>query len=180
MTPEFKLQLCDEIDAFLAAVKYLCGLEPTWARGSRRNQLVGIWRVMEEGRDGSRAYLVFSIFSTARDQPSVSLIYRKWEVCRIDVKQKYSVRDMNPDFALRFGLPKVIDGTHIHLWEYNRDYLKYEMLTEKWSIPNKMPISQSTRTLRQILPCICTHCGIYLAPEQRVIYPPKRKEFHGV
>lgn len=122
MIPEFKLKLCDEIVVFLAAMKWLCGYQPTWSSRSRRNQMVGIWPIMEEGRDESRAYLVFSLFGTSLDEPSVSLIYRNWEVCRLDVKPK-NVQDANPDYALKFDLPKVVFGTHIHLWEYNREYV---------------------------------------------------------
>ena len=62
--------------------------------------MVSYWPVMEEGRDESRAYLVFSIYGSAQDQPSVSLIYRNWEVCRVDVKPKND-RDFNPEYALR-------------------------------------------------------------------------------
>ena len=170
--------MCEEIDAFLAIVKWLRGYMPEWTPGSRRNQMVSYWPVMEEGRDESRAYLVFSIYGSAQDQPSVSPIYRNWEVCRVDVKPKND-RDFNPEYALRFGLPKAVFGTHIHLWEHNREYVLNELSPDRWRIPNKMPISQSARKVRHILPCICNHCGIYLNSGQRDVYPPRRKEFAG-
>ena len=120
---------------------------------------------------------MFSLFSASMDQPSVSLIFLKREVCRQDVRPRDEL-DENHEYALQLGLPKTVSGTHIHLWEHNRNFILY-MLPDTWGIPIKIPISQSARSLRQILPCICSHCGIYLAPEQRLIHPPKRREFPG-
>lgn len=153
ITLEHTRQFCAKADTFMAAPKSLRGLWPTWSRGSRRNQLVGIWPVEEDGRDESRGYLVFSLFIWALDQPSVSLIFLGREVCRLDVKRSHD-QDENPEYALQLGLPKTVNGTHIHPWGHNRDYILSEMSPEKWGIPIKMSISQSTRSLKQILPCI--------------------------
>ena len=178
MTPEEIRRFCSKANVFMATEKSLCGLEPKWSRGSRRNQMVGIWPVKEEGRDEIRGYHVFSLFSTSLDQPSVSLIFCGREVCRLDVKPSDEL-DENPDYALRLGLPKMVSGTHIHPWEHNRDYKLTELAPARWNIPVKTPISQSTRGLRQMLPCICNHCAIYLLTEQRIIHAPKRREFPG-
>lgn len=134
MTTEFKLQLCEEIDAFLAVVKWLRGYMPELTPCGRRNQMVSCWPVVEEGRNESRAHLVFSIFGSAQDQPSVSLICRNWEVFRVDVKPNND-RDFNPEYALRFGLPKVVFGDHIHLWERNREYVQNKLSPDRWRIP---------------------------------------------
>ena len=104
MMPEEIRQFCAMANAFMAAPKTLCGLWPKWSPGSRRNQMVGIWPVMEVGRDDNRAYLVFSLFSASLDQPSVSLIFLKWEVCRLDVRPRDDL-DENPEYALLLGLP---------------------------------------------------------------------------
>ena len=175
---EHTRRFCAVADTFMGVEKTLRGLWPKWSPGSRRNQMVGIWPILEECLDDSRAYLVFSLFSASLDQPSVSLIFLKRELCRLDVKPRDEL-DENPDYALQLGLPKTVSGTHIHPWEHNRDYILSGLAPDLWNIPLKKSISQSTRSLKQILPCICSHCSIYLAPEQRVIYPPKRSEFPG-
>ena len=113
MTPEETRQFCAVANAFMATGKTLRGLWPTWSRGSRRYQMVGVWPVEEDDRDESRAYIVFSLFSASRGQPSVSLIFLKREVCRLDVKPRDEL-DENPEFALQLGLPKTVNGTHIH------------------------------------------------------------------
>lgn len=114
MTPEEIRRFCSKANVFMANEKSLCGLEPKWSRGSRRNQMVGIWPVEEDGRDDSRGYLVFSLFKTSLDQPSVSLIFLEREVCRLDVKRPHDM-DENPKYALNLGLPLTISGTQLFI-----------------------------------------------------------------
>ena len=48
MTPDEIRLFCAMANAFMAAPKTLLGLWPKWSSGSRRNQMVGIWPVLED------------------------------------------------------------------------------------------------------------------------------------
>ena len=153
-----KIRLCQEIDAFLMARKWLRESQPLWTASSRPNQLEAIWPIEEPG-DICRAYLSFRHSRTSTTEPSVTLVYGENMVCRIDVKNAQS-SDKNPALSLELGLPGRVTGTHIHRWEHNREFVLRLSSSERWNIPIKEEISQSTRTVGHILALSFVTCAV--------------------
>lgn len=169
-----KHRLCAEIDEFLRASKRLSGPHPVWRPNGRPDQLDARWAIEEAG-GVSRAHLAFRYNRVSTNQPSVSLIYDRKKVCRVDVKAPDEY-DGNPPQARKFGLPAKVYGTHIHRWEHNREYVLECLPPDEWDIPIKEEISQSTQMLGHILALICDQCGIEFSPEQRDLNPPSRED----
>ena len=172
-----KLRLCAEIDEFLKAKKRLSAPHPVWRPNGRQDQLDARW-VIEEPGGVSRAHLAFRYNRVSTNQPSVSLIYERRKVCRVDVKPSDEY-DGNPPQARKFGLPAKVYGTHIHRWIHNREYVLECLPPDEWEIPIKQEISQSTQTLGHILALICDDCGIEFTAEQRDLNPPAREDLFG-
>lgn len=175
MSKSDKARLCVEIDEFLKAKKCLVGPQPVWRPSGRADQLDARWPI-EEATNVSRAHLAFRYNRISTNEPSVSLIYERKKVCRVDVKPSDEY-DGNPPQARRFGLPAKVFGTHIHRWEHNREYVLECLPPDEWEIPIKEPISQATQMLGHLLAMICTQCAIDFSPEQRDLNPPSREDF---
>ncbi len=174
MSKAEKARLCSEIDVFLSVPKFLRGPQPIWRANGRQDQLDAKWVIEEEGGI-SRAHLAFRYNRVSTNKPSVSLIYERKKVCRVDVKPAQEW-DGNPPQARKLGLPANVFGPHIHRWEHNRQYVLESLPPDEWDIPIKEPISQSTQTLRHILAFICDTCQIQCTPEQRDLKPPSQED----
>ena len=169
-----KEKLCYEIDDFLTCDKWLVGSHPIWRENGRADQLDAKW-VIEETGNVSNAHLAFRYNRVSTEQPSVSLIYKRKKVCRVDVKPQ-DESDGNPMQAAKFDLPPRVFGTHVHLWKYNREYVLDCLPPNEWEIPIKSEISQSAQQLGHILALICSECNIQFTPEQRDLNPPSRED----
>lgn len=174
MSKADKARLCAEIDAFLSTPKFLKGPQPTWRPNGRQDQLDARWPVEETGGI-SRAHLAFRYNRVSTNEPSVSLIYQRRKVCRVDVKPTEEW-DGNPPQAMKLGLPGQVFGPHIHRWEHNREYVLEHLPPDEWEIPIKEPISHSTQMLGHILAFICDECQIQFTSEQRDLVPPSRED----
>jgi hypothetical protein len=168
-----KIRLCEEIDEFLISSKQLLGTQPVWRQNGSSDRLDGSW-VIEENEGISRAYLSFRLNRVSTAEPSVSLIFKKKPVCRVDIKSAEE-SDGNPIQAHKFGLPGQVYGPHIHRWDYNREYVLQALPPDEWQIPIKEEISPSTQTLGHILAMICSQCKIDFSPEQRHVTLPARE-----
>jgi hypothetical protein len=175
MSKNDKVRLCAEIDEYLKTKKCLLGPHPTWRPNGRSEQLDARWPIEEEG-EISRSHLAFRYNRISTNEPSVSLIYERKKVYRVDVKPPDEY-DGNPPQARRFGLPAKVFGTHIHRWEHNREYVLECLPQDEWEIPIKEPISQATQMLGHLLALICSQCAIDFTPEQRDLNPPSREDF---
>lgn len=173
MSQAQKIRLCDEIDRFLISPKRLMGAQPIWRQNGTSDRLDGSW-LIEEDEGISRAYLAFRLNRISTDEPSVSLIFKKKPVCRVDIKS-IDDSDGNPIQAQKFGLPGQVYGPHIHRWDYNRGYVIDALPPDEWQIPIKEEISRSTQTLGHTLAIICSQCEIEFSPEQRHVTLPARK-----
>ncbi len=174
MNKEDKRLLCEEIDRFLATRKHLLGPQPVWRPNGRPDQMDAKWPI-EDDTGVSVAHLTFRYNRISTNEPSASLIYKRKKVCRVDVKPPYEY-DANPPQAMRLGLPARVFGTHIHLWENNREYVLECLPLNEWEIPIKVQVSQSTQSLNHILPLICNSCRIDFTPEQRDLTPPRKED----
>lgn len=169
-----KKQLCNEIDLFLQAHKVLKDQQPIWRDNGRPDELDARWPIIESG-GVSRAELAFRYNRISTGQPSVTLIYRKKAVCRVDIKAN-DESDGNPPQARSLGLPARVYGPHVHKWEHNKQYVLESLRPDEWDIPIKEEISNSTQKIPHILAYICEECNIDFTPEQRELNPPMRED----
>lgn len=160
---------CEEVDAFILSQKSLIDCKPRWENASRPNELGFKWWIIEEDGTSDQAYLTFLHRPGSQAERSVSLIYRKYQVCRIDLLPE-EIREGNPPEALMMGLPSAVFGSHIHLWEHNKAYV-LDSRQKKWEIPVKVEISNSIQSYGELLVCICYNCGIDFTQTQRDMVP---------
>ena len=111
-----------EIDAFLADQKTLMPEAPIWGPSVRPGELQAIWGVVESSGI-NRAELRFRCASLDRSEPSISLIFRRRLVCRLDIVPPH-VWKPNPHGAANMGLPPSVNGTHLHEWEFNKRHCR--------------------------------------------------------
>ena len=177
MTRAEKQRLIREIDIFIAALKSLYGPHPIWRPNGRQDQLDARWPI-QEGGGLDRSHLAFRYNRVSTNEPSVSLIYERRKICRVDIKPDDEM-DGNPPQAREFGLPAQVFGSHIHRWEHNKKYVLESLPPDEWEIPIKEAISPSTQALGHLLAFICDACGISFTPEQRDLNPPSREDLFG-
>lgn len=171
-----KSRFRDEVDDFITSPKCLCGPPPLWEKESRPDEVGIRWPVVAEDGDEDKAELAFLYRTESPEDKSVTLVYRKLPVCRIDLKPR-DHRHINADRAESMGLPGTIFGSHAHLWLYNREHVLRLPLAE-WKIPVKVEISPNARSYVQILHCICDRCHITRTPDQLGIAPPTEEELN--
>jgi hypothetical protein len=174
MNKSQKQSLCEEIDQYLERPKRLFDKEPIWGPSSRTNHLDARWSIEEEGGI-IRSMLVFRHCRISTNEPSVSLIYEKKLVCRVDVKSDDEM-DANPMQAQGMGLPAMVYGSHIHRWQHNKKYIIECLTGDAWEVPIKEEISNSAKAVGHILPLICDECNIEFTPEQRDFSAPPKSE----
>lgn len=159
-----------QVDDFLAGEKVLVDEIPLWLASSRPGELHAIWNI--EDALGVRAHLRFRISQTEPAIPSVSLIFRRNAVARLDVEAP-TVSHPNPPWAAQLGLPAEVSGSHFHSWEDNRDHI---LNTGLWELPARRPVEPGLRRVPQMLPWIADTLSITITPEQRAFdLPPKEQ-----
>lgn len=173
MSRAAKIALCNEVDAYLEAGKRLKGAQPIWRESGQMDRLDAKW-VVEEDNGLSRGYLAFRVNRVSTNEPSVTLVFQRRPICRIDIKP-LDDSDGNPPQARALGLPPQVSGPHIHRWAHNKMYVQNSLPPDEWDIPIKEEISPSTQTLGHILAMICGECRITFTPEQRDTYLPPRE-----
>lgn len=114
MNKSARKRFCDEVDEYLQTEKSLKGLGPVQSSDGHNNEMHFKWPI-EERTGIERSYLDFRINRMSTGEPSVSLIYSKKPICRVDIKSA-SKSDGNPAEALKLGLPLEVNGPHIHKW----------------------------------------------------------------
>lgn len=168
-----------EIDAYLAEQKTLAEREPIWVRPheqTKNHTCTASWPVRDSAGI-TRGELRFRFNTEKRDNPSVSLLYARRPIYRIDIVPE-SEAHWNGLIAQRFGLPPTILGTHRHRWDYNRDYLAIQS-PQDWHLGIKEPLP-SVRRLPQALAELAAATNIVLTPMQRGFdIPPQRHLFEG-
>ena len=159
-----------QVDDFLASEKALEDAMPIWQSSSRPGELHAIWNISDPL--GVRAHLRFRISETEPTLPSVSLIFRRNAVARLDIEDP-TVSHSNPPWAAQLGLPAEVSGSHFHSWEDNRDHI---LNTGLWELPARRPVEAALRRVPQMLPWIADRLGITITHEQRAFdLPPKEQ-----
>lgn len=168
-----KIKIWEEVDTYLAAPKRLKGAQPIWRESGQTDRLDANW-VVEEDSGLARGYLAFRVNRVSTNEPSVTLVFQRKAICRVDIKAPDD-SDGNPPQARFLGLPAQVFGPHIHRWEHNRKYVLDALPPDEWDIPIKEEISRATQTLGHILAMICDECRIDFTPEQRDTHLPPRE-----
>lgn len=164
---------CDEVDAFLRDAKALEGGEPIWGESPRPGELTASWGIVD-GVGVSRAELRFRCPRSRRDEPSVSIVYRKKLVYRIDIVPDY-VRKPNMLCAAKLGLPAEVCGPHWHAWEDNREYVRVNGFGP---LPLRRPVDGAVRRLPHALAELAARTNLSLGQHQRGFdVPPRRTLF---
>jgi hypothetical protein len=159
-----------QVDDFLGSEKVLEDAMPPWQASSRPGELQAIWNI--EDTLGVRAHLRFRIYETEPTLPSVSLIFRRNAVARLDIEAS-TVSHPNPPWAEQLGLPAEVYGSHFHSWDDNRDHI---LRTGLWELPARRAVEPALRRVPQMLPWIADRLGIIITPEQRAFdLPPKEQ-----
>jgi hypothetical protein len=159
-----------EIDAFLADPKTLDGAEPLWRSASRPDELQATWGIVESSGI-SRAELRFRCPTLNRAEPSISLIFRRKAVWRVDLVASHSWKP-NPIGADKLGLPPLVYGAHAHTWQDNREYIRRNGFGP---IPYRRPLPISIKRLPQALAAFADEINLTLANDQRGFDVPPRK-----
>lgn len=159
----------DQVDAFMAGPKQLDGQIPGWTLSSRPGELEARWNIIDPL--GVRSHLRFRLNLTEPALPSVSVIFRRNAVTRLDIEVP-TVCHSNPLWAGAIGLPPTVCGSHCHIWRDNRHHI---LTTGVWELPARRAVEPGLRRVPQMLPWIVELIGLDpLTPEQRDFdLPPK-------
>lgn len=104
--------------------------------------------------------------------PSVSLIFRKMLVERVDLVPQEECK-LNPHWAARFGVPARVCGPHGHHWPDNRDHL---LTDAPWGLPCRRPLPPNLRRLPQVLPWLAGKLTINLPDDWREFDVPPQTD----
>lgn len=158
-----------QVDEFLAGDKWL-EAPPTWQQSSRAGELEAIWNIGDSL--GVRAHLRFRVSQSEPALPSLSLIFRRNPVMRLDIEAPTTCHS-NPPWAAQLGLPGIVCGSHFHSWDDNRDHI---LNTGLWVLPARRPVEPGLRRVPQMLPWIADRIGIELSHDDRDFdLPPKEQ-----
>ena len=158
-----------EVEAFLAEAKTLDGGEPLWVKSSRPDELQATWGISDSA-GVSRGELRFRCPSLYRDDPSVSLIYRRRLIWRIDIVAPQAWKP-NPPEAAMLELPPIVTGTHGHRWTDNREHVRINGFGE---LPFRCQLSPAIRKLPQAIAALADEINLTLGPDQRGFDVPPR------
>ncbi len=163
-----KIQLIDE---YLGVPKKLADGIPVWEKSSWKNELQAIWLIDEE--DGStRSQLRFKTRVGNRKWPSVSLIFRNDQVCRVDLAPDHIVK-RNPPWAIGVGLPAKISGSHIHAWNDNKEHIRSSNV---WEISARRNLKPQISRLPHALAYLADEIKLDLTNEQRQFDIPPQSD----
>jgi hypothetical protein len=159
-----------QVDDFLAGDKSLEAAIPLWQKSARPGELEAIWNILDPL--GVRSHLRFRISETEPTLPSVSLIFRRNPIMRLDIEGP-SICHSNPPWAATLKLPPEVCGSHFHSWEDNRNHI---LNTGLWELPARRAVEPRLRRVPQMLPWIAAQVGIDLTHDQRSFDLPPREQ----
>lgn len=161
----------EQIDAFMAEPKRLLPKPPEWTASSYPREAQAIWRI-EDAAGVESAQLRFRCHTSRRGFPSVSLIFRKLLVERVDLVPQDECK-FNPHWAARFGVPATVCGSHGHHWPDNREHL---LTDAPWGLPCRRPLPASVRRLPQVLPWLADKAALNLPDDWREFDVPPQTD----
>jgi hypothetical protein len=146
------------VDDFLASEKRLVEPTPEWSQ-LQNGRWVAVWPIREE--TGSvRAQLNFRLDPKYADHPSLSLIFERHAVSRIDLAPTW-IRKPNPPWAINCDAMTV--GNHCHSWEDNRANM---LRTGSWEMPAKRQVPHAVKRVPQMLRWFAEHINLSLYPPE--------------
>ncbi len=162
----------DQVDAFLARPKTLLEAQPAWIQGSRPSEMQIIWNVEDDVGIVS-GHLRFVLPKANMASPSISLIWRNYPICRVDIEDDGECHPNPPDASL-LGLEAEICGSHVHSWLLNRNYVLNTPHT--WDIPYRCKTPPQVRRLNQAFPWLADQVNIKLRPHQHIVELPPQDD----
>lgn len=159
----------DEVDAYLAADKFLLPALPQW-NTRFGGQYSARWGLVD-GSGLQVGELAFScLLNLAR--PSVTLLHRQRLIHRTDLVPADEAKP-NPVAAMRTGAPRIVTGSHMHLWSDSREHVRQNGFKD---LPVRRPTPSALRTFEQALAATCDQLNIHLTPEQRLFNLPDQAD----
>jgi hypothetical protein len=161
------------VDDFLMEAKTLDGRPPLWRpTPNRPHELSATWGI-KDAIDVQRAELRFRCVSVRRQFPSVSVIFQRTPIWRIDLVPVDETKN-NPHWAQSLGLPALVIGSHSHAWPDNKDHIVRAKVD--WELPCRRPLPPPMRRLPQVLPWLADQINLSLTPEQRGFDVPPQSD----
>lgn len=167
------------VDAFLAESKALKSEIPEWKKSSRRGDVECIWHIIDSAGT-ERAHLRFRCPIDNRAFPTVLLIFRNYQICRVDCVPDDECK-YNPPWAYSVGAPPTVCGNHEHAWQDNRVYLLGIGQQEPpWTTPCRRPLPAAIRRIPQILPWFTEKIGLSMPSCWREFDLPPQTELFAM
>jgi hypothetical protein len=160
-----------EIDALLAEPKVLIGPPPTWIPAGRPGELQASWPIADQS-GVIRTDLRFRCPRYDLAAPSVSVIYRRHAIWRVDIVEP-SVCKINPPAAHLLGLPAQVCGPHQHTWPDNREFVRQNGFA---SIPMRRALAAQVRRLPQAVAVLAAAINLDLGDYGRDFDAPYRSD----
>lgn len=154
-----------EIDAWIAAPKFLVGDLPEW-RERFGGEYSARWGVVDE--DGIQSGDLVCSCRYDLSRPSLTLLHRRRLVHRSDLVPM-DERKPNPIGARAVDAPSIVVGSHMHLWSDNSRHVRISGFDE---LPIRRPTPTALRTFEQALAATCDTLNIHLTPDQRAFALP--------
>lgn len=158
-----------EIDDYLARDKFLLAdLPECYTRFG--GQYSARWGLVDV--DGLQAgELAFScLLNLAR--PSITLLHRQRIIHRTDLVPADESKP-NPVGAIRVGAPRIVTGSHMHLWSDSRDHVRLNGFRD---LPIRRPTADALRTFEQAFAATCHELHIHPSPDQRSFNLPDQAD----
>lgn len=163
------------VDRFLSdRMKVLDGPQPLWnLTGYGDYQMT--WPILEEQTGFIRSHMRFRLPVSDYAHPSISLVFRNHNVCRVD-RARPSACEQNPPYAQRLGLPPQVCGPHVHCWPDNRPHVA---LTGKWELPTRRPVEDTMVRLEHVFLWFCDHIAVRIQRDNKSLVLPDNDLFGG-
>lgn len=154
-----------EIDAWLAAPKFLLSSLPQWLERFG-GEYSSRWGVVDDSGIQAGELVCSCRYDLSR--PSLTLLHRRRLVHRTDMVPP-DEKKPNPIGALAVDAPHLVVGSHMHLWSDNSRHVRLSGFDE---LPIRRPTPSAMRTFEQALAATCDQLNIHLTPDQRAFTLP--------
>jgi hypothetical protein len=161
-----------DVDAFLAEAKRVRGPMPDWVSSGWKTDLLAVW-VVEDANGIAKAQVRCTCRRSRASYPTINLIYRGRPIWRLEIED-LPISHRNPPWAFKVGLAAVVNGSHEHTWQDNRDHVLG--LASDWDIPCRRPLQPQIRRLPQGWVMFANSIGLSLDSAQRDFDIPPQKE----
>ena len=158
-----------EVDDYLLTDKFLLPGIPTWDTRFG-GQYSARWGLID-ATGLQVGELAFSCLLNL-SRPSITLLHRQHLVHRTDLVPPEETKP-NPVAALSVGAPRLVTGSHMHLWSDSREHVRLNGFKD---LPVRRPTPSALRTFEQALAATCDVLNIHPTPDQRAFNLPDQAD----